>query len=298
MKLGISANPGRSDLSDFGAELDRCEALGVDSIELAIYDFDIVAGGRILPGQLARAKAVCAGRSVAYSAHGPLGINFMDETWRVERHFGVLRASLDVAAELGAKHYVLHAGLTPAGQRAALADARARQLPWLARTAEEAAARGLVVCVETLFAGYDGKLVTATPRELAADLEAVGHPSLRATLDFSHAAINLNYRGGDLVAECAALAPLADHLHVHDSFGLQDDIWLYTAGERLAFGHGDLHLPVGWGDLPWAALMQACQLPGHAVFNIELEPRWWHAAEECVAATRGLMAQARRRHAA
>ena len=116
---------------------------------------------------------------------------------------------------------------------------------------------------------------------------------MQATLDFSHAYLNLAYRGGDLVAECAALAPFAKHLHVHDSFGRQDDIWMFTTGERLAFGHGDLHLPVGWGDIPWTELMAECRFPEGVVFNIELKDRYWYAARDCVAATKSLMAQAR-----
>ncbi len=88
------------------------------------------------------------------------------------------------------------------------------------------------------------------------------------------------------------LAPFARHLHVHDSFGLQDDIWMYTEGERLAFGHGDLHLPVGWGNLPWDALIDACHFPDGVVFNIELEARYWPAAAETVAATKRLAARA------
>ena len=125
------------------------------------------------------------------------------------------------------------------------------------------------------------------------ELAAVDHPNVAATLDFSHAYINLSFFGGDLVAECAALAPFARHLHVHDSLGRQDDIWMFTEGEKIAYGHGDLHLPVGWGDIPWKALMAACTFPHGVVFNIELNRRHWHVAADCVAQTRLLAAEAR-----
>lgn len=80
---------------------------------------------------------------------------------------------------------------------------------------------------------------------------------MRATLDVSHSAINLAHTGGDLVAEREAPAPLSNHLHRHDSFGRPDDIWMYALGERMAYDHGDLHLPVGWGDVPWARIAPA-----------------------------------------
>jgi sugar phosphate isomerase/epimerase len=149
------------------------------------------------------------------------------------------------------------------------------------------------ICVETLFAGYEGRVLTPTPARLARELAAIDHRHIRATIDFSHGFINLGYHGGDFVAECAALAPFAEHLHIHDSFGRQDDIWMFTNGERLAYGHGDLHLPVGWGSIPWDALLEACVFPPEVVFNIELNSRYWHVAQECVDATKAMAARAR-----
>ena len=51
---GISAHKRANDLSDFSAELDMIEALGVESIELPTYDMDIVVGGCIRKPQLER----------------------------------------------------------------------------------------------------------------------------------------------------------------------------------------------------------------------------------------------------
>jgi sugar phosphate isomerase/epimerase len=68
---------------------------------------------------------------------------------------------------------------------------------------------------------------------------------------------------------------------------------MFTDGERLAFGHGDLHLPVGWGDIPWDALIDQCVFPAGVVFNIELQSRYWYMAQETVDATKALAARAR-----
>ena len=198
---------------------------------------------------------------MAYTVHGPLAINFMDEPFRLPRHYEVLQASMEVAAELGAVHYVMHAGNMPMSQHDGMEAAYARQREWLHRAGELGRQHGMLVCVETLFVDDAARFHTATPSRLAREIKAVGHPFLRGTLDFSHSAINLTYSGGDLVQECAALTPLCNHLHIHDSFGRIDDIWMYTQGERVAYGHGDLHLPVGWGDLPWDAILRDCVFP-------------------------------------
>jgi sugar phosphate isomerase/epimerase len=297
---GISAHKRAHDLSDFGAELDMIEALGVESIELPTFDMDIVIGSKIRRPQLEALKRAIAGRKVNFSVHGPLAINFMDESWRLPRHFEVLEASLDVTAEVGAEHYVIHSGLIRALQGDGVEAALGRQREWLAKAGDVARQRGIILCVETLFGEFNGTTLATSPARLAAELAAIGHPNVMATLDFSHSYIKLDYDGrrADFVAEVAQLAPYARHLHIHDSFGRQDDIWMFTEGERLAYGHGDLHLPVGWGSIPWDAVLAECSFPEGVLFNIELNLRHWHAAKECVDATRSMAGRAKVNRAA
>jgi sugar phosphate isomerase/epimerase len=291
---GISAHKRANDLSDLVTELDMIEALGVDSIELPIFDFDLVAGGKIQNAQMARFKKACAGRNVGYTAHGPLAINFMDEPYRLPRHMDVLKASMEVAAEVKATNYVLHAGMIPTQQAQGIEAAYARQREFLSRGGDIARQHGLTICVETLFAD-NGTIQTASPQRLAQELAAINHPSVMATIDFSHAYLKLDYDGlrTDYIDQIAKLSPFARHLHMHDSFGRQDDIWMWTEGERLAYGHGDLHLPVGCGDIPWARLMEACVFPQGVVFNIELQQRYWHEAQACVDTVKSLASRAR-----
>ncbi|KQT57371.1 hypothetical protein ASG54_12405 [Aureimonas sp. Leaf460] len=293
-KVGMSARSVEPGLGHLGAELDRIEALGVDLIELPTFDYDLVVGGRIRRPQLAALIRACEGRSVAYSVHGPLAINLMDPAIRSPRHMEVLEASLDVAAAVGAEHYVVHAGMTKERRMDAIEEGYGRQRDLLAAAGDLAAARGLVLCVETLFE-FDGFTHTPSPARLARELAAIGHPAVKATIDVSHSYLKLDAEGrrDSLVEEIGTLAPFAPHFHLHDSFGRPDDLWMYTEGERLAYGHGDLHLPIGWGDIPWDAIVETCVFPEGAVFNIELNPRYLHASAECVAAARDLARRAR-----
>lgn len=292
-KVGISAIKVRHDLTDFAAHLDEVEALGVDAIELPIYDYDVVVAAKPFEPHVRRLEAACRGRAVQFSAHGPLSINFFDEPYRCPLHFDVLKASLEVAARLGARNYVLHSGHRPRGRHEGRKIAFERQREWLARAGDVAKSLGVIVCVENLFDWTWGNLETASPSELAAELTAVAHPNVAATIDFSHADLEMGLRGGDVVAEVKTLAPHARHLHLHDSFGRPDDIYMYADGERLAYGHGDLHLPVGWGSTPWDRFMAECTFPSDVLFNIELNPRHWHFAAETVATTRRIAATAR-----
>jgi sugar phosphate isomerase/epimerase len=295
--FGISAPHPKSDLSDLPAILDRVEALGVETIELPIFDMDLIAGGRIQQSHLRLLKQACAGRRVTYTAHGPLAINFFDDVARLPRHFEVMKASLEIAAEVGAVHYVVHSGKMPMAPAEIVEGAYARQRDWLGRAGDVARQHGLLVCVETMFGGHHGNVHASMPSRLAEELQAIAHSHVWATLDFSHSFLRMGYFGGNFAAEIAALAPFAKHLHIHDSFGRADAIETWSPSEKLAFGHGDLHLPVGWGDIPWEALMADCVFPDGVIFNIELTARYWYAVEACVAATKALAQTARTRRA-
>lgn len=290
---GISAPHPKSDLSDLPAILDRVEALGVETIELPTFDMDLIVGGRIQKGHLALLKRACAGRKVAYTVHGPLAINFFDDPARLPRHFEVMKASLEIAAEVGAIHYIVHSGMMPNAPQEVVEAAYGRQRDWLAKIGDVAKQLDLLVCVETMFGGHEGRKHASLPSRLAQELSEIGHANVWATFDFSHSFLRMGYFGGDFLKEAEALAPFAKHLHIHDSFGLADVIDTHSLSEKLAFGHGDLHLPVGWGEIPWDELMSRCIFPDGVVFDIELNQRYWYAVEECVAATRDLALRAR-----
>src|SRR6478735_536497 len=217
--FGITAPRPKSDLSDFAAILDKVETLGVESTELPIFDMDLIIGGRIRRPHLDLLKRACAGRKLAYSAHGPLAINFFDDPARLPRHFEVLKASLEIAAEVGAVHYVMHSGVMPAQPGEVVEAAYDRQREWLSRAGDVARELELLLCVETMFGGHHGRMHASMPSRLAEELVEIGHSHVWATLDFSHSYLRTSYFGGDYLCEIKALAPLAKHLHVLDSFG-------------------------------------------------------------------------------
>ena len=85
-----------------------------------------------------------------------------------------------------------------------------------------------------MFSGYLGRKLTASSARLAAELAAIGHPHVGATLDFSHAFLKMDYDGRreDFVEEVRTLAPWSRHLH--DSFGMQDGSCPRANGSPMA----------------------------------------------------------------
>ena len=287
---GLASREGKPDLSDLAATFDEIDGLGLDYVEVPTYAYDIVIGGRIREDRLRAFVAACRDRRNGFIVHGPLSINFMGPAAHQPSFFAAARAFVEISARIGAPHLVLHAGMVTASELAALDDAYARQREHLSRLGDVARDHGVIVCLENVF---DWPPYVATPSlgRLGREIEAIGHPAVRATFDFSHGLIHATQLGYDFLAEAEELAPHARHLHLHDSFGMPDLPWVYAAAEADATGMGDLHLPVGWGVVPWDALAERCRFAEGTIAIHELASRFFLYREEAMAGARQVAAR-------
>lgn len=279
--VGLSIPVTHPKYADLGASIDNALANGVDIVELPLHWLDVIVGAHVLKPRVAEVAKIVADRPVRTTLHGHLGINLMEEPHLLALHKDVLKANIEVAQAVGAMHLVIHAGFARPLQQAAIERAYDRQREALAAIAPLAEAAGVVVCVECIFT-YDRERHHPLPSRLAAELALIDHPFIRATFDFSHGYIHSTLNGADFVAEAQALAPFSKHLHLHDSFGRPKDFWTYTQTEDLAFGAGDLHLPLGWGDIPWKQIAETCTFPKGVVGDIELQQRFWSELPETI----------------
>jgi sugar phosphate isomerase/epimerase len=268
--------------------LDEAEELGVDFVELPLFAMDLIAGGRVLQPQIRRLHEALKARSLGFTAHGPISVNFMEAPETVARHMTVAKASIEVAAEIGVVHFILHTGRTTAQDEAEIEALYARQREAFAALGDLAAQHSMTIAVENIFS-FGAKEHTALPSRLAREIEAIGHTNVRGCLDFSHAALTCAAGGVDFLADAKALARVACHLHIHDSFGDPRALWFFNRSERAAYGFGDLHLPIGWGNLPWAAMMADFAFLPDAIFNLELPAQYWFSLEESVRAMREMI---------
>lgn len=283
--VGLTTADFANRLTDLPECLDRFEKLGVDSVELSIGAFDIILNASVAPFRLAELKRICADRPFTYTVHGPVASRFTDRR-QLQSQVDVCRAVLEVSGELGATAQVHHSGGSPHSDAAERANVMAMERDALREIAPHAEACGVPLCVENIFG--DDQTWFASPAELAQQIQAVGHPFIQGTIDFSHAAINAGQRGFDLMGSLAAMAPVAGHLHIHDSFGKPMSWTPYTYGENVMFGMGDIHLPPGWGAIDWEAIA-ALDYRRNVVANLELSTRFEDALDESIALVRRMI---------
>ena len=70
------------------------------------------------------------------------------------------------------------------------------------------------------------------------------------------------------------MGPLSEHIHMHDSFGIIERIWTHIDAENTSYGQGDLHLPLGWGDIPFDKIFDEVHFPKNINLNFELPFRY------------------------
>jgi sugar phosphate isomerase/epimerase len=277
----------KRDLSDLDQILSRIEDLGASHAELSLGGADLVCGGRILRHRVDRLERICARHRLRYTAHGPLAANFMDAV-HLDAYKAAVGALLEVCGAVGVTALVQHSGRAPAAPPAEIARVHAMERDALRALADIGARHGVKLAVETLWV-FDRAQYTATAARLAEEIRAIDHPFVCGTLDFSHVYLYSTFLGLEFRAQVAAFAPVAGHLHVHDSFGRPKLTPMYAPSEELAFGLGDLHLPLGWGDIPWDEMLPELAFQDGTALIVELPPHFAEEAPAVAAAARRLI---------
>lgn len=271
--VGFNAGSDDGEFATLESDLRALTEIGCDTVELAITSLDLVAGGRIIPERLQRLVDLTTQFDFRYTVHGLVSSNFMEET-TLRYQIDAAKALVQVCDRIGAGILVQHGGALRADdvQQRRAADRREREA--LTELADFAAPYDVRIALENIFTTEPGQY-RQTPAEVAETVKAVNHANVVALIDFSHAYIECTYRGLDFRAQIAAMAPVAGHLHVHDSFGRPQGFYKpFFPQENTAMGVGDLHMPLGWGDIAWEEIFGELTFLPDTVLMMEIGRRY------------------------
>ena len=261
--------------------LGRLAELGYPLVEIDPSLYALIFDGELRPRQLADFLGVTRGSGLRFSVHGFGRLNLAYDP-RHELCKKIMRAQIALCAAMGATRLVYHSGLqaldeVKSGVRSALLTAREleegaqREIAAFKELAPIAADAGVVICMENLDphlwehslirsfglppSEIDRHLARLRIGPIVRQLEAIDHPSVGMTLDVAHlhlASHDLGFSYLDAVSEAA---PWARHLHVTDNFG-RLDAGNSIERDRWAFGEADMHMPPGWGSIPYAEVFE------------------------------------------
>jgi len=291
--IGVSTGQVRGRLAALERQLGEIAASGADFVELFGPEIDVVVGGRPVPARVERVREMLTRSGLRSTIHLPIETNLMDEM-HAAMHQGVVRAFIDVASDLGSEALVIHPGvLTPAAAARDLERLRAVERDALKALADAAGSKGVDLCLENILPTYamirGGHVDTGIDlRRIAEQVARVDHPFLHGTVDFSHGWIASRYLGFDYPAALAEFAPYVKHLHMHDSLGELETMERMAYGGEVPYGIGDLHLPLGWGTIPFAELLPTLAVRPGTRMAIELRERHWDHLDETVREARRL----------
>ncbi|NSY19315.1 TIM barrel protein [Neorhizobium sp. AL 9.2.2] len=286
---GFNAGSTNGELESLDQELRILSEIGVDTVELGLTSLDLISGGRIIEERAERLVALTKQFDFRYTVHGLVSSNFMEpETCRYQ--LDAAKALAQICDRIGAGILVQHGGNLRAEQIMERAEADARERDALFELAEFCKPYGVRIAFENIFTTEPGQY-RQTPTQIAETVKTIGHPNLVALIDFSHAYIESTYRGLNFREELRAMASVAGHLHVHDSFGRPQAFYKgHHVQENTALGIGDLHMPLGWGDIDWEDIFSELTfLPG-TVLMMEIGRRYHAEQPASLERAKGLMA--------
>ncbi len=275
-------------------DLETLEDAGPDFVEVWPQNLGAILGGRLDTTRLREVEEVLLGAGLSYTVHAPLEVNLMDLTSHgLQRD--ALDASLRFAQGIGAEVVVCHAG-----QRVGARDARhnigdqlAAERSALREAGDLAGELSVAIAVENYYperpivrgAVYD---YSVWPSRLAEQISAVDHPAVGICLDVGHAALAAGFFGFDFIGECAAIAPLVHHVHLHDNLQRTNLTGEPPVSEHTVYGLGDLHLPPGRGTIPLEDLFRRMEFSGRPSCCVELSPEGFSLVPEALRAAREL----------
>jgi len=286
---GFNVGTHNGEFAQLEADMRANADMGVDTIEIGVTALDLIAGGRIIRERHEALVALTKQFGFRYTVHGLVSSNFMDPiTQRYQ--IDAAKALVEVCNSIGSEILVHHSGSLRADAIADWAGADEREREALTELADFARPHGVRIALENIFTTEPGQY-RQTPSEVAATVKAVDHSNVVALIDFSHAYIEATFKGLDFHAEIAAMAPVAGHLHVHDSFGRPQGFYRgYHLQENTALGIGDLHMPLGWGDIAWERIFSDLTFLPDTVLMMEIGDRYRREQPESLKRARELLA--------
>lgn len=224
-------------------ELRFARRLGYTAVEISMDGTGLILGGRLHPNMLKEALPAFAKHDFRYSVHSPSSLDLRDRANR-EIQMALARATLEFCKEVGGRVLVLHFE-----QRSQDPEDEAAFEEAVLKLSDEAG--DVLLGVENIEVERMEPVVECVRR--------INRPNVAMTLDVGHAHLSAAYFRFEFLEAIRSTLPHVRHVHVNDNFGRYDPLRLenfplyrtQTQADTFPLGKGDLHLPVGWGQIPF-----------------------------------------------
>lgn len=247
--IGVNIDTRRvnGSIRKFRDELEFFSSLGFDYVEIPLAGLDVVVRGRIIERRMKRILDILNEFEIKRTVHAPDVVNLKHSTnpW----HYRVMESTIIFAHRIGAEVVVYHCGTVDHRLDIRQKTQVQSEIQALRKLGKMAEKHGVVIGVENLF---------QPATEVVELVSEVNHPNVRMTLDFGHLFIYCEYTGADFYEQIEHALPVTAELHVSDNFAEAPQTYQDVPDEepyRFVYGIGDLHLPLGEGDIPYGRIL-------------------------------------------
>jgi len=299
MKIGINIPDVGFSSTAVGAECTRaraCEALreqldflgrlDLDSVELRPGSLDLIRNGVLDEKGCSSVLDVLSSYDFTYAAHAPYKINLASPSM-LEISEKIVRSCIDFCVMAKAQVLVLHSGYISPNDEISESESLGFLVDSVRRSAEYARDLGVLIGIE------NGELSpTHLCRRIDSLVEVVKDVDMNnvgITFDFGHAYISAGYYLFDFLKAVEEALPYVVHAHVCDNFGRFNPLSPHDTNHDLIFGYGDLHLPIGWGTIPYEDVFGLVKGTYDGIYVLELRPRYREHIQHTIAKLRELL---------
>ena len=275
MKIGFTLKPRNAQIADFKKQLVFFEEIGAGSVEIPLYELDVLCGKKIVQEELNFLQETLKPSKLNFSLHGSISVNLMDEEY-LDDHIEILKRDIEVSEAINSKILVTHFGYTNIENyknKEKYKKLLKNQTEIYFKMAEYAKSHNVILAIENIFP-FTPTSYAPLPNEIAEEISSLNHPNAKTTIDFSHAYLNCTHNKVDFIEQIKTMVPLTRHLHIHDSFGRLKKMDTYMHSEDVTYGQGDIHLPLGWGDISFEKIFSTFSFSPDIFLNFELSDRY------------------------
>jgi len=289
--LQIGINMHRRAVADIKSVLrkqfDFFKEAGFNCVELSPGSVNLIRNGALDRRKSSLLLDILSAYDFCYTVHAPMKTNLASPSMAGVSE-KIVRSCIDFSNLIDAKILVLHSGYITVNDRISEADALKVLANSVRKCASYASDLGVSIGIEngelgpTHLCRRIDKLIEA--------VKAINVDNVGITFDFGHAYIMSNYYGFDFMKSIREALPYIIHVHISDNFGKIDP--LSPDRKDLVFGYGDLHLPIGWGSVPYKKILRLIKPVYKGIYVLEIDPSYKEQYRLAIENLKKLLAEA------
>lgn len=301
LKIGSKIDEIRidGDLDKLRKDLEHYADLALDAVEIPVHGVDIIKDGIPDKKRLKEVQSILSSFDFIYTVHGPNPLNLM-EVWNPSLHIEVFKASLEFSVAIGSNILVYHAGRFIPEETFPLQNGKgvSKQVALRLMEIEKEHLDRLsgeyptvTICVENArpYLFHSPYCYGERIDFLKEQILDINRENVRIALDIGHLYMAAHYYEFDPVQAVEEIKDLIAHTHVHDNFGGAINYHEKIQTHQIPFGRGDAHMPVGWGKIPIAEILNAYLSIYPGMLIMELRNRYFLHTQESQENLKGIL---------